>query len=987
MAPGLLLLLLAVAAGSLDGVQAAEGFRVEVAADFPDLVNPVTMTFAEDGALYVAEWTPGDGHNDRIKALRSRRGDGHFDEVRTVMEGLHLPSGLLVHDGWLYVPQDEELWRFRLEAGVPLPGTKQVLARGFHNDNSHHRLSGITLGPDGWLYVTTGDSDAEVQAADGSRAEVRRSGGVFRLRPDGSRVEVVAFGMRNPFGNVAFGPTLELFHTDNDNEDGSKFQGCRLLHLVDGGDYGWRLRFGARCCSPDPARGAWFGERPGRLPRLADTGRGAPTGVAVLDSDAFPERFRGTLVHPDVFRRLVRLYTVAPDGATFRVTDEIPLLQATGPDEGLFRPADAEVGPDGALYVLDWRTDSGGAGRLSGDAQHGRLYRITWGGTATEPARPTRPLDSWSQLRSLPDGELIARLASDQRTHAQWELVRRGAAVRPALRAHALDRKQPVPSRLHALYALASPFGSDTQAAAEQVLARGPHDDESVVSAAAVLLGRFGRAPRGVDLLDPRLPPRARREAIRAQARLRPGKDIVRLVDERLLGGKADPFVRDATLRALEAAGTRGANAVLARRQLRTLAALRGAPAAAAFERALAASWLSVDERLALFSDMPGVAVSGSAQALAAWMLAHPRAPARVRIAGVRILVTLGEAFPDAARVATASLMPTLLAAHNPEVRLAGMAAAERLRPPGADDAIALVAVQSDAPGAVRTGAIRALAAFPTERAREILARLATDDDDAVLRGEALRGLARIDYPAAVTIAEPLLAGESRALRREAIGVLGQRPAEARRLVARAAEGKLPAEDVLQVIESVRANPDAAVQAAARALLRTQLTADRDPGRLADAVRRLGEPRRGARLFLDRQRVGCVLCHELEGTGGNVGPSLTNAFETLTIEKVIESIIEPSKEIKEAFETYDVALKDGRHLSGRLLGESGNEVVLRDAVGQEVHLRRAEITHLARSQVSLMPEGTTDHLSLQEFADLIAFLHDRSAQQALRINR
>ncbi len=255
----------------LRGIVAPAGFRVEIAADFPALTNPVAMAFGENGTLYVAEWTPEKGPNDRIKALRSAKGDGTFDEVRVALDGVHLPAGLLVHDGWLYLPQDEELVRMRLERGLAQRRTREVLARGFHNDNSHHRLSGISLGPDGWLYVSTGDSDAEVRGRDGSQARVLRSGGVFRMRPDGSRVETFAFGMRNPFGNVAFDRDFNVFHTDNDNEDGSKFQGCRLLHVVAGGDYGWRLRFGARCCSPDHVT------RPGHClgwRRLLSDGRG-----------------------------------------------------------------------------------------------------------------------------------------------------------------------------------------------------------------------------------------------------------------------------------------------------------------------------------------------------------------------------------------------------------------------------------------------------------------------------------------------------------------------------------------------------------------------------------------------------------------------------------------------------------------------------------------------------------------------------------------
>ena len=121
--------------------------------------------------------------------------------------------------------------------------------------------------------MTTGDSDCRARGSDGSTATILRSGGVLRCRPDGSKLEVVASGLRNPWGNVAFDDQSRMFHTDNDNEGAPGFTGCRLIHVVEGGDYGWRLREGARCCQPDFDRATWNGGRPGRLGWIAETGR------------------------------------------------------------------------------------------------------------------------------------------------------------------------------------------------------------------------------------------------------------------------------------------------------------------------------------------------------------------------------------------------------------------------------------------------------------------------------------------------------------------------------------------------------------------------------------------------------------------------------------------------------------------------------------------------------------------------------------------
>ncbi len=109
---------------------------------------------------------------------------------------------------------------------------------------------------------------------------------------------------------------------------------------------------------------------------MLKTGRGSPAGLLIYNDTRIPEQYRGLLYYPDVFRKLVRAYKVAPDGATFKITNEFEFLKS---DDPLFRPCQMVTGPDGAIYVCDWRTDSGGAGKLSGDGEHGRIYRITLG--------------------------------------------------------------------------------------------------------------------------------------------------------------------------------------------------------------------------------------------------------------------------------------------------------------------------------------------------------------------------------------------------------------------------------------------------------------------------------------------------------------------------------------------------------------------------------------------------------------------------------
>src|SRR5437764_11341020 len=103
------------------------------------------------------------------------------------------------------------------------------------------------------------------------------------------------------------------------------------LPISEGSDFGWRLQYGARCCRPDVARVSVGGEVPGKLPPMIKTGRGAPAGLLLYYDSRLPEQYQGLQFYPDVFRKLVRAYKVAPDGSTFKITNELEFLKNEDP--------------------------------------------------------------------------------------------------------------------------------------------------------------------------------------------------------------------------------------------------------------------------------------------------------------------------------------------------------------------------------------------------------------------------------------------------------------------------------------------------------------------------------------------------------------------------------------------------------------------------------------------------------------------------------
>ena len=197
----------------LKGYYLPEGFRMEVVLAEPDVVNPVGMTFAPDGSLFVMEWLPDPVIKDRwyevketfrykdgttrqvatmkkftldvIKHFRYDPATGKFGPPKVII-GEELPSSILYHNDWLYVTGRGTVRRWKQsQPGGPWD-VRETIAQGFCGFH-HHQVSGLTLGNDGLLYLTSGDDDNFAEGSDGSRATVLRTGAVFRCRPDGSR--------------------------------------------------------------------------------------------------------------------------------------------------------------------------------------------------------------------------------------------------------------------------------------------------------------------------------------------------------------------------------------------------------------------------------------------------------------------------------------------------------------------------------------------------------------------------------------------------------------------------------------------------------------------------------------------------------------------------------------------------------------------------------------------------------------------------------
>jgi putative membrane-bound dehydrogenase-like protein len=148
------------------------------------------------------------------------------------------------------------------------------------------------------------------------------------------------------------------------------------------------------------------------------------------------------------------------------------------------------------------------------------------------------------------------------------------------------------------------------------------------------------------------------------------------------------------------------------------------------------------------------------------------------------------------------------------------------------------------------------------------------------------------------------------------------------------------------------------------------------------ALTRSGSVERGRKLFLDAEKTQCLKCHRLLGQGEQVGPELTGIGGRFSRIHIIESILEPSRTVGPGFQTVEIGLRDGRELSGILIGEKDGAVTLADSQGKKHVFARSQVDAQRTQSLSAMPEGLEKVLTTENFIDLIAFLVSQKETQA-----
>lgn len=963
-------------ADSAQHVVVLPGFTASLWASEPDLMKPICMAWDERGRLWVAETVdypnelqPRDQGRDRIKVCEDTNGDGKADRFTVFAEGLSIPTGMVFARGGLIVVENGRTLFLRDQDGDGKADERTVLFSGWGMGDTHATASNLRWGPDNWIWGVVGYSgfDGDVH---GKR--VKFGMGVYRFQPDGSALEFVRSSNNNTWG-LGFSEEGTVFgSTANNNASWYMAIPNRYYEAVSG----WNA-----------ARMESIADKQDFYPVTAEVrqvdahGRyTAGAGHALYTARNFPaEHWNRTAFVTEPTGHLVGQFRLEAQGSDFVARNQRSFLASS--DEWC-APIMAEVGPDGALWVLDWynyiiqhnptphgfKNGKGNAYETPlRDKRHGRIYRVAW-----DKARKTTPLD----LSKATPAALVQALRQDNqlwRMHAQRLLVERGdASVVPALlrlvRDPAVDAVGLNVGAQHALWTLAGLGAAPRPEALKAIHEALHHRSAAVRRAAIAALPRdaAGSAALGAQRLMDDVDAQVRLAALLACSEM-PVSDaagtlvLTTLREER---NASDRWMQQAAT----SAGARHHRGFL-RAAIQPPKAgvasqapegVRAAVRTVAQHQAATAPAEALETVLALQGASPGVAAALLDGCVAGWNVANPPSLSADQ---QKALVAMAARLDDASRGSLIAL-------------------ADRWGQRG------IFASQVEA----TAQALRGQLAGPMQDAERLaLARRLVSLDDRPESVRAILGLVTPQTPPALVsgliaatgtsrdagTAEALLAAFPNltpAARRTVIGTLTRRAEWAGALLSAVEAGRLDRSDLAwDHWDQLRAHPDKAVAAKAakvegRKASRTTAEMEATVQRLLPLASKAGDVERGKKAF----EATCMVCHAFNGRGQHVGPDLTGMGARPKSELLVE-IIDPNRSVEANYRLWTVVRRDGESVSGRLDAETATGVDVLDTTGQKHSIQRKDIVRIEASQQSIMPSGF-DQLPAEDLGGILEYL-------------
>ena len=920
----------------LDAFDVMDGFEVNLFADERHgIANPLSVRWDAQGRMFVAcsdvypQIEPGVMPDDKVIMLEDKNTDGYADKSSIFARGLNIPTGMEVGIDGVYVGHNTELLHFDWN------GNKKLLLSGFGNGDSHQTMNSFAWSPGGELWFCQGDGvESRVETPFGVSSLFQA--GVYRLRPDELKLDPLLddfMGPGNPWG-VAF------------DDYGQSF-------VIDGAG-------GVSYLTPAsiPAK------RRLRLPRIGKPG--GYCGIDCLGASNLPAEMAGDFLIGDYKKNQVSRFAVSSDGAGFKVNWKDPILRSSHRN---FRPIDVKVGPDGAIYVVDWYNpltchQDDFYRHPDRDKTHGRIWRIS----------PKKGALKIPDLVKLSDEKLVEELASPER----WTRLK-------AKQILSKRDQQKVIKILHEW--ISSRKGLDLLEALslceflnlpdEQIIVASMNSEDYRVRAyAARVIGRWGKRLEGHQDLLLSLArdesSRVRMEAVLSCAQISSPKSI--LVAAAVAESPRDKWIDYAFSQAVH--------------HLKSLwvPAFRDGGLDIEDYQSGFSVVLSQSDSKAIISDIRAIISNGEGS--------HEKAP--------NLLKTLAILGND-------DDVEFLLGLENPASEV--LIALKDKQRPEFDVEQFLGKLINNETDEIKRAAVELIGDWEVkELIGEVLKIAADSKIDSLLRASALNAAGNIGGIDALNLVTKLGGDKNDPCQLEAIGaVVNIDVPVGIKLAVAVLEENLDSNKISKLFDAL-ASRNGAMKLMAKELLRSNI--DKEKGdlirqtwiakglvspELSSSLDKLagipvpkieytqsnilefvklgkeGNPSAGAELFKSA-KLGCIACHKIDDAGGVIGPDLSALGSGVPFERIVTEVMWPTLQVKEGFSLTRVVTKKSQTLQGyEQASRDKDKMLLRDFASGIMHrISKDEIDSMEKIG-SLMPP-TAQILSNEEIADLMAYL-------------
>ncbi len=929
-----------------------DGFRMELVAAEPDVVDPVAICFDADGTMYAVEmrgYSEDEGQNlSRIRQLRDRDGDGRYETSTIFAEGLGWPTAVTCYGGGVFVAVAPDLLFLRDTDGDGRAEQREVVYQGFGRSNVQGLVNTFQWGPDQRIHGVTSSSGAELTGAASQAVTLR--GRDFSFDPATRQLEATTGGGQHGMTFDDWGDRFVCANSDHIQqvmyEDRYWLRNPRVspppsrVSIASEGPQAdvfrtsavepWRLvrtRLRVAGVVPGPIEGG--GRASGYFT--------SATGITIYRGDAYPPAYRGMAFVADVGSNLIHRKRLTDVGIRYQADRIDEGCDFVTSDDNWFRPVQMTNGPDGCLYIVD-------------------MYREVIEHPASLPPEIKQHLD----LTSGRDRGRIWRLVpGDYRPVARPRLDQADTPALVAALQHANAWHQETAARL--LHERRDPQ------AVEPLRELAQHGtDQARWRALQVLrsLDALTEADLLVALADPH--PQVRRHAVRLSEPLAATSPDLR---QALLARVEDdsPRVRlqlAFTLGELPAGDDR-------RRALSQLAArnLETPSIAAAVQSSLAEN--EVVQVLTEIGHEAGLAESPAGRALLrqfAGQVARQQSPA----ATAELVAYLAQDRPDRAAIWAAVLPEFTRGDDSPVIReLKTLAQGQIWR----DTLVqaAQVAATTDAPLANRRVAVELLGLEDWSSAAPIYELLLQPTQPLEVQDAAWDSLKqRLQVEAAeLAIANwPTLGPQMRTRVMDWLPSFeAGRTATAQALESgRIAFAELTASQRTALAQVLPAEQWTALE---RRFVGAASSGDRAAvfATYREALARAPDLTRGRELF----RKTCSECHRLEEVGHEIGPNLVS-LQNRGAETILTNVLEPNREVNPQYINYVAETTDGRVLTGLIQSETATSIRLLRAGNQSDTLLRSDLETLRSTGLSLMPSNLEQQIPPDAMSDLIGFI-------------